>query len=404
MEALDLDLAHSPNAGAVDARRPRASERSISEQGHRWVLNRCASAKPIRARNGLVFQLNAPVPGIGLRRLVVSRKNHPEVFGFLCDLCQNDVKTVTALPASLQERLVSIGLVVPAPGPTRPLFSCPFNERELTPSSRLNLLQSFRRATDDPSDSQIADLPLQWIRREDTTICWMADEESGVSWPVWLTQRDAAALECQPALSDWQVASPASASSAWSVRMETARRELEERGYTIVEQLVPEHVLGGLNAYYAALVQNGFLVNGDEQSRRHNLHNEPVTCWLHRHTKPLVDRIIPERVTCSYTYLGFYMPGSALDRHTDREQCEYTLSLAIRAEPSARREDAWPLYLELPDSSHVANLLAPGDAIVFKGRVLPHFRETLQENRVAWFALLHFVPTSFCGNFRSVGT
>jgi hypothetical protein len=50
-----------------------------------------------------------------------------------------------------------------------------------------------------------------------------------------------------------------------------------------------------------------------------------------------MNNIIP-----TYTYFGGYLPGSELAPHSDRAQCQFTVSLNIYNEP---KDKAWPLYI-----------------------------------------------------------
>lgn len=173
-----------------------------------------------------------------------------------------------------------------------------------------------------------------------------------------------------------------------------ARAAVPAIGFAETRGLVPQPWLGALQRYYAALVAGGFLAASDDQSHRYTAHDEPIAAEWHRLLWPLVSRAIPEPIRPTYSYLGLYRPGAVLERHTDREECEYTLSLTIDARPSAARDDAWPLCLELPDGRMVRSLLAPGDGLLFKGRDLPHYREALPQGRTSWSVFFHFIPSA----------
>lgn len=178
---------------------------------------------------------------------------------------------------------------------------------------------------------------------------------------------------------------------------EDHRESLRVRKYTLVRGVLSGTVLARLQQYYKELTDGGFLRLGDSQSRRFNMHNEPVAKWLHEASHGVVQPLFPEAVKPSYSYLGFYLSGAVLDRHTDREQCEYTLSLTLAANPYQTLEDAWPLYAELGNGEVVEAYLAPGDGLLFKGRELPHYRKRLGDGRTSSSIFLHYVPETFTG-------
>jgi hypothetical protein len=185
----------------------------------------------------------------------------------------------------------------------------------------------------------------------------------------------------------------------WQRRLGDARKTLEEKGYAIIRNLLPEVFLKSIRQYYRSLVDEGFLVLGDQQEAlRYNLHNEPFAFWLHRQTEPLIARAVPEEIKCSYSYVAVYESGASLDRHTDRIQCEYTLTLAIDATPDSTRSKAWPLYVEFPGEKNPVGIsLGAGDGLILKGRELPHFRHRLDEGRTSSSLLFHYVRTDYDG-------
>jgi hypothetical protein len=46
-----------------------------------------------------------------------------------------------------------------------------------------------------------------------------------------------------------------------------------------------------------------------------------------------------------YSYLALYQGGAVLEPQTDREACEFTISLCIDATPDPQRHGAWPCTL-----------------------------------------------------------
>ena len=72
------------------------------------------------------------------------------------------------------------------------------------------------------------------------------------------------------------------------------------------------------------------------------------------------------------------------------------MSLCVRASAGAER---WPLCLESAQEDAVVELrLGIGQAIIFKGRVLPHFRRPLGEGERFMSLLFHYVEPGFTGS------
>ena len=103
--------------------------------------------------------------------------------------------------------------------------------------------------------------------------------------------------------------------------------------------LVPAFHLGALRRYYRYHTRVGSFPLGDDQvSRRYIAHNEAVAHFLHAQLADAVSDVAQTMLVPSYAYLAAYESGSELSPHTDREQCEYTVTLCVDATPEPRAQ------------------------------------------------------------------
>lgn len=78
----------------------------------------------------------------------------------------------------------------------------------------------------------------------------------------------------------------------------------------------------------------------------------------------------------TYGYLRVYGAGESLDYHSDRPSCEISASITLgRSSPNP-----WPLWIENPDDKTDQRSfdLEPGDAVIYRGCEVPHWREKFQ--------------------------
>jgi len=87
----------------------------------------------------------------------------------------------------------------------------------------------------------------------------------------------------------------------------------------------------------------------------------------------------------TYSYLRVYKHGDVLHRHTDREACEYSVSITLKRE---HKDEIWPLYLETDQI--YKTLLEEGDALIYKGIENSHWRDKFEGERLAQL-FLHYV-------------
>src|SRR5262249_53384975 len=114
---------------------------------------------------------------------------------------------------------------------------------------------------------------------------------------------------------------------------------------------------------------------------------------------PLMGAVVGRPIKPSYTYTACYESGSELPRHTDREQCEYSISLCIDFEPEPNGATPWPLYLETPRGVAAVHQ-ALGDGLLYRGRLLPHYRFRLGPRCRSTSLFLHYVDADFRGSLN----
>ncbi len=181
--------------------------------------------------------------------------------------------------------------------------------------------------------------------------------------------------------------------------LDAAAESFRAFSYAAVSGLVPRAHLLALAGYQRALVELGEVPLGDEQCRRrYGMHNEPMARFVMHQLAAAVSRVVGRPVTPAYSYSMTYQAGAELAPHIDREQCEYTVSLFLEG-TAEQAWQPWPLWLRV-NGDPVAVRQLPGDALVFAGRRLSHWRERLPDGCTSTSLLLHYVDETFTGSLR----
>jgi hypothetical protein len=289
------------------------------------------------------------------------------------------------------------------------------------PSGKLVVNSSFRfdprgegpgeiRRRVPPMDGLLLGVPLAWTE----------DSGTGVWAPFWARGEWVDALASlrpgrppSPALPPRVRQTLESANVLVTPGAERHRREVWERicrdagaqfrreGYAIVRDVLHPFHVAALRRYYRALVAGGQLPRGDDQvAERYRLHSEPAATFFHAQLAGLMSRIAGETVKPSYLYFASYPSGSALPRHVDRPQCEFSISLLVDYSPDPDGPCGWSLFLEhpsLPDGVVAADL-GLGDAVLYRGRQLAHYRERLPDGHQSSSLFFHYVREDFVGD------
>lgn len=83
---------------------------------------------------------------------------------------------------------------------------------------------------------------------------------------------------------------------------------------------------------------------------------------------PEVSRLCDKDVLPTYVYSIIYKNNSELIRHVDRDACEISLTVNLK------KDADWPICVKKPDGTEVCFELNPGDALVYKGCEVEHWR------------------------------
>lgn len=269
------------------------------------------------------------------------------------------------------------------------------------------------------------DLPEELASREadftgfalQGTIAWVRDPVSGCLLPFWLGPRFEAALrdlrpgEPVPFGLDGEVLQllveagivissghTAQRMQSWESQLASAGPEFRKKGYAPLGQLIHPFHLAALRRYYRYLIRTGAIRLGDGQSpRRYVSYNDPVARFFHGFLTHKLSQVAGEPLKASYVYLASYLSDAELKKHTDREQCEFSLTLCLDFSPEPALQTRWPIRLSTPEG-RVAVYQALGDALAYRGTRLPHYRDVLPEGQTSTSIFFHYVSADFTGS------
>lgn len=249
------------------------------------------------------------------------------------------------------------------------------------------------------------------------TIAWVRDPVSEYLLPFWLSPRlesvvrDLKPGEPAPATLPSDMRSLLSAAGILIPHDYTSLRQWEweevirksgprfrQKGYVPVPDLIHPFHVAALRRYYRYLIRTGAIELGDRQSsRRYVAYNEPVARFFHRAITARLSALAREPVKPSYVYLASYLSGTELRKHTDREQCEFSVTFCLDFSPEPELETPWPIQLETPAGT-VTVYQALGDGLAYRGTRLPHYRRKLKDGQTSTSIFFHYVPADFAGS------
>ena len=158
-----------------------------------------------------------------------------------------------------------------------------------------------------------------------------------------------------------------------------------EAGYGFVRELIPQSAARMCAAYAVA---NRDLANYYAPEAALNAwgrYADSMGEVILAQSRPAIEAATGLVLFPAYSYLRIYCEGAVLARHTDRPSCEISVTLTLGGDLSS----GWPIWVEAQGETR-AIALPPGDALVYRGALLPHWRERFEGR--CWVQLfLHYV-------------
>ena len=181
-------------------------------------------------------------------------------------------------------------------------------------------------------------------------------------------------------------------------RFRNPSQSFREKGYVPLGELIHPFHVAALRRYYRYLIRTGAIRLGDGQSpRRYVAYNEPVARFFHNDIATALSAVAGEALKPSYVYLASYLSGAELKKHTDREQCEFSVTLCLDFSPEPALATPWPIRLDTANGS-VTVYQALGDGLAYRGTRLPHYRHRLGNGQTSTSIFFHYVSKDFSGS------
>tara|TARA_R100001443_G_scaffold117014_1_gene139540 strand:+ start:1268 stop:1837 length:570 start_codon:yes stop_codon:yes gene_type:complete len=164
----------------------------------------------------------------------------------------------------------------------------------------------------------------------------------------------------------------------------------KEKGYEIVRGFISEELANFLWGYFELNAYNKIeriIKDTDTQvERADSVYGDPAFDHLGAIYISKVEKITGKILLPTYTYGRLYKVGSKLEKHKDRPACEHSVSVCLGEDIV----EPWPLMFKDFQGEVGGAYLKPGDAVVYKGTDLEHWREPFKGKRQGQL-FLHYV-------------
>ena len=148
------------------------------------------------------------------------------------------------------------------------------------------------------------------------------------------------------------------------------KNALIENNYIVLPNFISKERASNLSFEFLKHCKENNLEGDSQAPNSYSAYNYTSFLELLCEKTPEISSAIGETVLPTYAYSRVYKNGSELVRHVDRDACEVSLTLHLHGDSN------WPIWIETPSGESRCVELNPGDAMIYLGKIAPHWRET----------------------------
>jgi hypothetical protein len=176
----------------------------------------------------------------------------------------------------------------------------------------------------------------------------------------------------------------------------TTSEQFKENNYLIKRGLLGQELVKNLEFQFKMLRDIAmYQTNNNKEQFYDTLVTDNCFSWygvvdhLLLFVKPTVEELTGYTLTPTYTFGRIYYKNAIMKKHVDRPSCEISTTINISIDKTP-----WPIWIKNNDGIDIPVELFPGDALIYKGEILPHWRNPYVEGEEQVQFFLHWVDSN----------
>lgn len=162
--------------------------------------------------------------------------------------------------------------------------------------------------------------------------------------------------------------------------------EFQQKSCILVKGFIDPQAVQTLSRYMEYAVKNNEYNKLSDRWSKYARYADPLMETVLYNSKEEVEHITGLELDPTYAYARVYVKGDEMPKHTDRPSCEISITVNV-----ATKGELWPIWMQVPGQEPISMVLEPGDAVVYKGCEVPHWREKAVNTDVTAQFMLHYV-------------
>jgi hypothetical protein len=163
----------------------------------------------------------------------------------------------------------------------------------------------------------------------------------------------------------------------------------EACGCVKVDGFIDETSIAIISQYLENRIKRGEWVEtaeGSDPTSKYSCYADPLVEVFLQRSLAAIEEATGKELIPTYSYARVYQPGEKLSPHTDRPSCEISVTVNV-----ASVGEVSPIYTQYGKNNPEKHILKPGDAVVYKGCEVSHWRQPLEEGQLNVQFMLHYV-------------
>lgn len=162
--------------------------------------------------------------------------------------------------------------------------------------------------------------------------------------------------------------------------------DFDKAGCVLIKGFLDPQAIQTVSRYMEYSVKNQEYNKVSDSWSKYARYADPLTETILYNAKDHVEEITGKELYPTYSYARVYVQGDYLGPHVDRPSCEISITCHVAA-----KGKEWPIWMKPPGKEAVSFVLEPGDAVVYKGCEVVHWREKAVDTEVNAQFMLHYV-------------
>ena len=162
--------------------------------------------------------------------------------------------------------------------------------------------------------------------------------------------------------------------------------EFQQNSCVLIKGFLDPQSVGIMSRYMEYALKRDHFNSGDDPESTTYKYADPLAETILYNSREEFEEITGLSLHPTYSFSRVYMKGDELKPHVDRPACEISVTVHV-----ATQGEPWPIWMHVPGKEPVSYTLAPGDAIVYRGCDVLHWREKAVNTKLNAQFMLHYV-------------